>query len=89
MTVLTDSVKMLGTWTGHGWGTYNRRVQVHSEEFTKGEKGDKPGRSGDGSPSEVQGETLKTLENTNGAMTKMHPCPPSLWLRRVRPSLIL
>ena len=51
--------------------------QGRSQEFTKG---DKPGDLGDGSPqqglgtevsSRVQRQNMETLENTNGAVTKI------------------
>jgi len=44
------------------------RSRGHSQEFTKG---DKPGVLGTEVPSKVQGQNMETLENTNGAVTKI------------------
>jgi len=53
--------------------------QGHCQEFTKGGPG--------GLGTDVQGQNMETLDNTNGAVTKltygdkgrvMHPCPPTL-----------
>jgi len=60
-------------------------TQGHSHEFTK--RGQTRGSGGRNSPAGSRGRIYETLENTNGAVTKidlrwwgdMHPCPPP-WL---------